>query len=363
MSGTSAKFCEDCGIKNNIEAKFCKSCGKVFPEIDDPRYQAALRQDSPGEEVQPPQYIVPGINPVPPKNVRESQTIQNPPEDKIPPPQENYPVQDQIPPTQDYDQPHSFQNPPPSSPSPQNYGVRPMLAPTRVWTGTGLVDAIGKLHRDPAKTTPELLEDGNAPSPMILVVIIAFTRALVVYFRETNIVYTTIDVSDDFYDAYATEEGIRDAALTAAGFSLILTFIAWWLLSWIMGLVIKGGLPRNNIVRYETTKSMRRFNAYRYVPLIVYNIIYIILIQFEEKRQGIVSMEETFGIQTPFPVITSDFSSFFITTVLLISILAYLISATVFYRGIKGGLRHEGITPVFIAMIILLTPFYPIGIV
>ncbi|MHA2092008.1 MAG: zinc ribbon domain-containing protein [Candidatus Kariarchaeaceae archaeon] len=296
------KYCEECGTANAISAKFCQVCGEKFYETSKPFEEQPL--------IQPPQY---------------------------------HPRDEYIPPSQ--------------HPS-QQQGFQPLMMSTPTqWQGGGLIQGIKLLYTSPSESASPLLEDLKSPSSVLLVFILASLAGLISYLDAMKIDYLEIDVDPQFESQYEADT-IRLTAIIAGVFTFAIIFAIWWIWSWILGLIIKGGLPFNSVVRYNASQSMRKLNGYRYVPSIIAQLIRIILLLAEDNRTANVSMGSTGLGDAPIPKIVTDYSDFYVTSVLLLSTAASIIAALILYRVIKRGLHHTGIAPALVSMIVIIVPFF-----
>jgi hypothetical protein len=294
------KYCEECGTVNSVNAKFCQVCGEKFYETSKPFTEQPL--------VQPPQY---------------------------------HPRDDYLPPNQ--------------HPSPQQ-GFQPLMmsAPAQ-WQRGGLLQGIISLYKSPTKSTAPLLEDQSSPTTLGLVFVMAALTGLLSYINEMKTEYLNIDVTAGFESRYEPS-GIQQTAIQNGVFAFAGVFLGWWVGSWVLGLLIKGGLPYDSVVRYNVSQSMRKLNGYRYVPSILVHVIQILLLQGEQDRKANVSMEPVLGVKAPVNTYVSDYSDFYLSTSLFLTLAATIVSAFILYKAIKHGLRHTGIAPAIIAVILVLYP-------
>jgi len=400
------KWCENCGATNDIVAQFCKNCGHQFPEIADFNYQERRTQmnqppakepqtSTPDEldELKPPSYIPEGQAPFKQPSTQQSPQqgfgapvpldgeaplAQDVSETKYCPncgygnkhsdrfcnncgtdishlaegpvkPQYQQPIQQTTQPPPQYQQPQSYAQPPPYQ-QPPTYGQQtgPIVYQLRSFEGKGLLDATNKILRNPAKTTPELLEDQTAPGSRIFVLIFALLNASLVYMKSVKTEYIEVNVDSSLESQYTTDEGIRELALLNGIGAFLLVFVGWFVGSFIIGLMIRGGLPMNSYVKYNPSQSMRQLGGFRYVPYIVVLIIQIILLNFEDKRQSRVEGDGTFG--QPLPSVINDFSSTYVNISLVLTIASGIFSAYIFRKGVKDGLFHQGISPLLIGI-------------
>ncbi|MHA2251187.1 MAG: zinc ribbon domain-containing protein [Candidatus Kariarchaeaceae archaeon] len=225
----------------------------------------------------------------------------------------------------------------------------------RTWRGGNLGNGITAIYSSPDKATPELLEDPNAPSPIILVIIAAILTAITTYLVTSKVTYVNVNVDSQFEDNYTSDAVIQQAQI-AAVIAALFIFAIWWIGSWILALLVRGGLPDNSVVKYNATPSMRKLNGYRYVPAIVISVIQIILLSFEDNRTADVKMGKSLGVDAPVVDYTSNYSDFYTLITPVLSILAAVISAYILFAGIKKGLNHQGSAPAIIAVLIALWP-------
>lgn len=240
---------------------------------------------------------------------------------------------------------------PPSGPFPIMPGEQ------RRWVGGSLLSAIKAMLISPTKSTPELLEDPNAPSPFPLVFLMAIITGIFTYLDTIKVEYNEVEVDPLLAGRYNAEV-IKDTALQTAFVAFILTFIFWWVGSWLLGYLIKGGLPPNSYVKYNATQAMRRLNSYRYAPKIITVTIQILLLSREEDRVANVSEgQEILGIPQPQIEFIQDYSAFYIAMVSILTLIGAIIASIMLYKGIKHGLNHQGNAPLIIAILLVIGPF------
>ncbi|MCE7733920.1 MAG: hypothetical protein GPJ54_03520 [Candidatus Heimdallarchaeota archaeon] len=323
MTEITEKFCEECGKTSPIEVKFCKFCGIEFPVIDHPGY---VQANSPA-----PKPPIEGQFPN-----QQSQTGQP----NIPP---QYPPQ--YAPQQEH--PQGF-------PHPQNQ-EHFMRKPPRAWQGGGLVGASFGFYSNPIETTQSLIEDPQAPNSVWIILLTALSAALVQYFTYLKTNFTElIGENDSFFDTYASSEGVQNSAMQGAVAMFILLFISWYIISWLLALTIKNGLPPESYLLHSPSKSMRRLTGFLYIPTLFRNIAEIILLQFEDKRDASLKEGELFNNSAPEITYLTNFSNEFFLILFIVALIMAVITAMTLYRSIKFGLNHRGSSPAMIAFLIVL---------
>lgn len=331
MSEITEKFCEECGKNSPIEVKFCKFCGVEFPIIDHPDYiQTNFPQQQPSQQPLDPLY-----NPIPYQTEKQPQYQS--------PQQPNVPLRPPI-----YHQQVG-----------QNISPR---KPPRMWKGGGMNTAIKEFYSNPQESTAPLLEDPQAPSSFMIILLAAFTASLIAYFStmKTNFV-EIIDDDEGTLEPFVTSSGIKNLAMSSAVIAFAVVFISWWLLSWALGKLLRGGLQPDQYLLNAPTQSMRQLIGYLYFPTIVKNVISIILLQFESNRDAKISVSKVSSLSTPNIEYLTEFSSDYILIMLFIKIVSSLVTAIIFYRSTKYGLGHNGSAPMLIAILIVLVSLFLIN--
>ena len=183
------KFCEECGTVNSLNAKFCQVCGEKFYETSQPLAEEPL--------------------------IQQTHDL----------PRDDYPHQNQ----------YSSQQP----------GSQPLMMSTPTqWHGGGLLHGISSLYKSPTKSAAPLLEDQSSPGTLGLVFVMAALTGLLSYINAMKIEYLNVDVDSAFESQYESS-GIQQTAMQNSIIAFISIFVGWWVGSWILGLLIKGGLPHD----------------------------------------------------------------------------------------------------------------------
>ncbi|MHA2250878.1 MAG: zinc ribbon domain-containing protein [Candidatus Kariarchaeaceae archaeon] len=295
------KYCEDCGALNESEAKFCKVCGLQF---------YAAKKEQP--------FVQPQQQQQPPDSGQFSSLGQ-------------------------------FQQ--------TETGFQPvMMHSPRQWYGGNLLQAIKAFFTTTSTSTGELVEDPKAPSPLPLVFLMALISGALAYLDGLKVTYTEVDV-DEMYESTYMDSNIGTAAMTAGFTTFIFVIVAWWVLSWILGLLIKGGLPANSVVKYNASQGMRKIRAYLFVPSIIAESIQLFLLSGEEKRQMKVTMQDTIFGRAPVPEAVVGYSDAYLTASLILPLVASIIGAFFFYKSVKNGLNHLGNAPLIIAILWVVLPY------
>jgi len=323
MSEITEKFCEECGKKSPIGVKFCKFCGVEFPVIDHPDY---VRANAPAQNL-PPQEEFP---------YQQSQPTYPP----------------QYPPQQQVIQPQG----PPQYINRGNF----MRKPPRVWQGGGLVKATLTLYSNPIKTAPGLMEDPQAPNSIWIIFVTAISAALVQYFTYLKTNFTK-RIGDDleFFKTFTSSEAIQNMAINFAILMFLLQFVSWFILSWLLAATVKNGLPVDSYLLHSPSKSMRQLTGFLYIPTLLRNIVQILLLQFEDKRDASIKKgRPVFNTASPEITYLTTFSNEYFWVLFIIAAIMAIITALTFYRSIKHGLNHNGSSPAIITFFIILYSIY-----
>ena len=306
----TTKFCENCGKTNVITAKFCKSCGNTFPEIDIPSFNE-----------NPPPQSGPQVptKPVYPTNVNQ------------PPP---------------------MSQPPPTHGIPQNAMGTLAIDPPRAWTGGGILDAIRKFYTKPTRHSAELLEDPKSPSPTILVVLSAVVFGVFFYLQFMTLEFVSVDVAPEYENYFSSQSGRQSFGLTSAAIFFVVIMILWLFGSWLLGNLVRGGLPNTHYVRYNSTRSMRKLTAYLSIPYTLKNILMCFMLLNEKKRQAQVSSSSG---SYSFPRIDyiTQYSNNYYNISFLSGFIFGFIAAIIFYRVLTRGLGYKGILPGILSVLMV----------
>ncbi len=211
-----------------------------------------------------------------------------------------------------------------------------MMAGPSTWNQGNLINAAINSYVKPDSTIPPLLEDANAPSPTPIVLIYAFLSAVLTYLITIKVTYTFEEgLSEDITQAFEPEV-LSVLASVSAIVSFIGVFVVWYIGSWILGALIKTGMPINSPVNLNASVAMRKLNAIRYVPSIFVALLQIILLQVEDNQVFHLTATTVAGTESATTTIVSNFSPLYMMLSFIIIVIALLASLWVLYKGIKA---------------------------
>ena len=141
--------------------------------------------------------------------------------------------------------------------------------------------------------------------------------------------------------------------------TFVIVFTSWIILSWLLALIIKNGLPPESYLLNAPSKSMRRLTGFLYIPTMFRNFAEIILLQFEDDRDASIKKgAPILNSNTPEISYLTNFSNEYFLILFIVAIIMAVITAMTLYRSIKFGLNHRGSSPALIAFLIILNSFF-----
>ena len=141
-----------------------------------------------------------------------------------------------------------------------------MMSAPSTWNQGSLVNATINSYVKPDSTIPPLLEDANAPSMTPLVIIYALLSAILTYYTTLKSEYTFDDTVDQLQQDALAPDLIPALASISAVIEFAGVFLIWYIGSWILASLLKGGMPMNSPLRMNASAAMRKLNAIRYFP-------------------------------------------------------------------------------------------------
>jgi hypothetical protein len=227
--------------------------------------------------------------------------------------------------------------------------------PPRMWGGGGLFHASKQLYLNPVEATAGLIEDPQAPNSIWIVFFAAIASAFVQYYSYLKINITeTVGGDTEFINYYTSSEGIQTIALSGAIAGFISLFVSWYVLSWLLGYMVKGGLSPDEFVVSQPSKSMRKLTGFLYIPILFQHLADILLIQFEDDRDVKLEKNSFGGTSSPSVVFQTEFSDQYLLLIFIIAIVMSSIVSFTLYRSLKLGLNHNGSAPAVIAVLLMI---------
>lgn len=273
----SEKFCSQCGAINDFDAIFCNNCGKRFEQ--NKQQPQITRDTSPLETAQ------------------ARQTSYQPEAS-----------------TGSYYQGNKYQSQTDYIDTPEN-------------TFQGALQFV----KDPERAAPTLMMDPEAPSGIMIVLIHTLLVGLVSYMLITNEVFFNELTQNSQFQQSLDESGldIESVAIVAAFFAGLYVLILWALGSYIMGLFVKGGIPKQSPMHYNFGHAMRQQTAYRSIVYIPIQLLLLV-------------------------VILSDSVSLYTTLNFYLNIVGSFISAYLVVKSFGKNIGYQGIGVYIFAFLIIL---------
>ncbi|MCY3414275.1 MAG: YIP1 family protein [Candidatus Heimdallarchaeota archaeon] len=211
-----------------------------------------------------------------------------------------------------------------------------MMLQNEYWRGNSLFDASKQMLTNPKSASRAILQDPRSPNPIPVVFLYAVITSLIAIITTTKITEVTFDsdVPELYQSSLESQAGFSAINLVVSIFTII---IGWYIVSWILGAIFKGGFPPSSPLRYDINLAMRKLNAYRYIPLIITGSIQLILLLLQPDQSVHYSMQTIpfFGL-LPIPTY-SGFSSvyYLLSDILMLVALGY--SLYMLYIGISSN--------------------------
>jgi hypothetical protein len=232
-----------------------------------------------------------------------------------------------------------------------------MMSAPSIWNQGNLVNATINSYVKPDSTIPPLLEDANAPSMTPLVIIYALLSAILTYYTTLKSEYTFDDTVEQLQQDALAPGNIPALATVSAVIEFAGVFLIWYIGSWILASLLKGGMPMNSPLRMNASAAMRKLNAIRYFPSMIMVIVQIILVQLEDNQVFWMGTQNVQGTDTIVTETVTYFSPLFMTISFILYAIALMASLYVLYRGVKA-LGYQGGSLMMITLGLGLWGFY-----
>jgi hypothetical protein len=190
-----------------------------------------------------------------------------------------------------------------------------------------------------------------------LVIIYALLSAILTYYTTLKSEYTFDDTVEQLQQDALAPGNIPALATVSAVIEFAGVFLIWYIGSWILASLLKGGMPMNSPLRMNASAAMRKLNAIRYFPSMIMVIVQIILVQLEDNQVFWMGTQNVQGTDTIVTETVTYFSPLFMTISFILYAIALMASLYVLYRGVKA-LGYQGGSLMMITLGLGLWGFY-----
>ena len=216
---------------------------------------------------------------------------------------------------------------------------QPMAAQEIVsWTGGSLVETIKEFVVNPFETGRRVLPASESPNPIALVIIAGLLAGIIAQIESNKTTYLFNSDIDEL--SRESIEGALPGLGTNVGLTFGATLLSWYVGSWLLGILVKGGFPMNSPLKFNASEAMRKLNSYRYVPMIVGSIIQLIVLVTAGGQQTVtygMGIIPIFNVEGPTIIEISGFDTVYSVTQLLIVPLFYAYSLFMMWKAIAAN--------------------------